>query len=392
MPYDTAAPMGMITRQSSEEDIDTANRAMRSQPWYLEYLQSIGQNPNAVRLSGDQRKALERLVMQHVGVEEAGLNIDHSGNIDKVGHKLRNGLIIAGIAAGGYFAAPAIAGALAGGGAGAGGAAAGGAAGAAGGAGAAGAGLAGGVLPSTIIGTGMVGPIAGGTGLAGGLGAAGAAGAVGAGTAAGVLPSTAIGAGYIPAVGGTGIVGGVGGGTGVATGGSILSRLGSTQGLLKNAGMAGQAVSNASSAAGNTRRADTDTNVSAQSAYNQALLSRAALEQKQRDSALRDVYAAGYFRDMPRSPYNPVQTPRGVSQNYLQALGGLEGQAMQRLQQGPQYGTNQMAPLNPYATRAGIGERIGNWVGPALSIAGAMGGRSPYQYRTPPYVPYGTGY
>ena len=245
------------------------------------------------------------------------------------------------------------------------------------------------------LGLGAAGGIGAATALSGAAGGAGAASGAApaassavapAAAAGGVLPSTTIGTGYIPAItGGTGITGGAGG---AVTGGSILSKLGGTQGLLKNAGMMGQAVSNASSAAGNTRRADIDTNVGAQSAYNQALLSRAALEQKQRDAALRDVYAAGYFRDQPRSPYNPA--PRqGVSQNYLAALGGLEGQAMQRLQQAPQYGTNQMAALNPYATRPSIGERIGNWAGPALSIAGAMGGQSPYQQYpgTPPYFP-----
>lgn len=222
---------------------------------------------------------------------------------------------------------------------------------------------------------GAAGSAAGGTGA--GTGAAGTGLSLGAveGGAYGLPASSAA---MLP----TG--GAMTAGTGAATGGSILGKVMSSP-YMKNAMGMGQSISAASSAAGNTRRADTDTNVGAQQAFNSELLARAAAEQSQRDKALRDVYAAGYFRDQPRSPYNPAPV-HGVSQNYLAALGNLEGQGMQRLQQGPQYGTNQMPQLNPYATKAGVGEKIGNYAGPILSTIGAMYGQTPYgqqPYRYP---------
>jgi hypothetical protein len=150
----------------TEASIDTVNQWMRSQPWYQQKLQQWGQNPNNTHLSKEQSQDLLRTAQsQGVVVDEGNMEVDPSGNFNPKGHKLRNTLIVAGIA-GASIATMGAAGMFAG----AGGAAS-GAAGAGAGAGAAvggGAAAGGSVLGSTAIGTGMMAPIAGGTGMAGG--------------------------------------------------------------------------------------------------------------------------------------------------------------------------------------------------------------------------------
>lgn len=225
--------------------------------------------------------------------------------------------------------------------------------GAGGGAGGATGAAAGGALPSTTVGSGFVPGIAGSAGL----------GAEAAGVGAGVLPSTVIGTGAIPAIAAPASAGGI------ATGGSILSNIGSQLGGLRGIG---QAVSSATSAAGNTRRADTDTNVAAQSAYNSGLINRAMLEQQQRKQALADVYRNNWFTNQPRSPFNPTQR-MALTPGYQQALSELEQQALARLQSAPQYATTNMPALEQYRSKPGTLERIGSVAGPAASILGSLG-------------------
>lgn len=97
--------------RGSETDINTANQWMRSQPWYLEFLKSQGQDPAAVRLSDSQRQRLGALMVQHGLPLPEKNEIDQAGNINPRGHKLRNFLIgagIAGAAVTGGLAAPAL--------------------------------------------------------------------------------------------------------------------------------------------------------------------------------------------------------------------------------------------------------------------------------------------
>lgn len=82
--------------------IDHVNQMMRSQPWYYEYLKSQGQSPDNVHLNDAQKQGLIRAAQGNgIVVDEGrdGQEIDDSGNFRAKGHKLRNTMIVAGIAA-----------------------------------------------------------------------------------------------------------------------------------------------------------------------------------------------------------------------------------------------------------------------------------------------------
>ena len=154
--------------------------------------------------------------------------------------------------------------------------------------------------------------------------------------------------------------------------GGLLSTIGSN---LKSTGpnpigAIGKGISGATSAAGNVRRADTDTNVQAQAQYANELNQRAKLEDEQRKSALADIYRQSYFSGGTTSPY--VTQQRNISPAFMSALGNVQRQGSDRLAQAPQYGTNQMPALKPYETKKGILETIGGWVGPVASILGSI--------------------
>jgi hypothetical protein len=176
----------------TEASIDQVNIWMRSTPWYQQLLKQWGHDPaHPGDLTKAQRDQLLRTAQaQGVVVDQGDMEIDTHGNFNPKGHKLRNTLIVAGIA-GATLATMGAAGAFAG----------------AAGAGA-GAGAGGGTLASSAIGSGAIGGITGGTGLAAGTG--------------GALASTAIGSGAIaPIVGGTGLTAG-----GAGVGSTLLSGAG----------------------------------------------------------------------------------------------------------------------------------------------------------------------
>lgn len=170
-----------------------ATAFIREQPWYLQWVQGLGKDPNGqLNLNNQQQEQLAALAQQHgIGMNSRYDEIGPNGDIVEGHHKLKKSLIAAGIgglALTGFGAAGIgpLSGALGGSAAaGAGGAAAAGIPTTAGissatalglpvtaglgSAGAAGAGAAAaGGLASTQIGTGAIGPITGGSGLAGG--------------------------------------------------------------------------------------------------------------------------------------------------------------------------------------------------------------------------------
>jgi hypothetical protein len=165
------------TRRTSEGDLNAFNVYLRSQPWYQDWFRTRGLDPNRVKLSRGQQGELERLMRQNGLDVQGGMHIDAAGNVNQKNRLARNLGIAAGIAAGGYFAAPALAGL--------GGASAAPGAAAATGAGAAStAGAAIPTLASTTIGSGMAAAaptIAGASGAAatGGGGAMGFLGTLG---------------------------------------------------------------------------------------------------------------------------------------------------------------------------------------------------------------------
>lgn len=110
--------MSTLTRDSSKSAINQANLTLRSQPWYQQWFQRQGLNPNQVQLSGAQRQELEALSAQHgMPLHENRMEIDPAGNINTQ-HGFRSQptwlkaleIGAAGVA-GGYLAAPYLAGA-----------------------------------------------------------------------------------------------------------------------------------------------------------------------------------------------------------------------------------------------------------------------------------------
>ena len=309
-----------LGNHGSEADIDTANRWMRSQPWYTQFLQSIGQDPMRVKLNDQQKQQLSVLMAQNgLPVPEKD-EVDPAGNINPKGHKLRNFLTAAAIG-GAAVAAPFAIGALAG---------SGGAAGAAG---------------------------------AGAAGATGAAGSAAVPALAAGIPSAIGGASALPAVAGGGgllsTVGGLASKVLTGKGGDIL-------------GAVGQGIGNATNAAGQNRISAADQNMRGMSAYEQELNARARTDADQRSQANKDVYRANFFANLPSSPYNPrpLQAPGA---NYQSTLSNLEQQGMKRLANPSPYDMSTTAPLAPYTpSKPGTLEQVGNWTSPILSTLGSV--------------------
>lgn len=189
------------TRKTSESSLDEWNRELRSSPTYLDFMRANGlPTDGRVKLSRGQQSALEDRLREAGTPVPKGMHIDQGGNLNQKNRTGRNVAIAAGIAAGGYFAAPYIAGALAGSGAGAGGAA--GAAGAGAGAGT-GAAAGGGLLASTALPTGL--------GMGASLGAIPTAGSLIAGGAGSALAGGALSGAGASLGGGSTLAGGGGG-------------------------------------------------------------------------------------------------------------------------------------------------------------------------------------
>ena len=105
-----------VVKGDSEAAIDAVNQWMRAQPWYQAQLQQWGVDPSRVKLSEAQRNQLVALAQANgVQVDQGNIEVDPAGNFNPIGHKLRNGLIAAGLG-GAAIAAPFALGALAGGG------------------------------------------------------------------------------------------------------------------------------------------------------------------------------------------------------------------------------------------------------------------------------------
>jgi hypothetical protein len=175
--------------QQSEQTIDTVNQWMRASDWYNTLIHSFGQDPRNVHLNDQQKQQVMRAAQaQGVVVDEGNMEIDPSGNFNPIGHKLRNTLIVAGLAAA-TIATMGAAGVFSG----------------AAGGGAAGSSAAGGVLEGTAAGAGGSTAIA--AGIPAGVGAV-EGGAYGLGDAAlasmGGAAGTGVGTGAAVAGGGAG--------------------------------------------------------------------------------------------------------------------------------------------------------------------------------------------
>jgi hypothetical protein len=83
----------------SEATIDQVNIWMRSTPWYQQQLRAWGQDPGHPTLTKAQsRQILREAQANGVVVDEGDMEVDNHGNFNPKGHKLRNVLVVAGIA------------------------------------------------------------------------------------------------------------------------------------------------------------------------------------------------------------------------------------------------------------------------------------------------------
>ena len=252
------------------------------------------------------------------------------------------------------------------------------------------------ILPSTAVGTGMVGGLpAGSTGLAGLSDIGAAAGATD------VLPSTPIGTGDVaPIAGNAGLAPGAAtAAANAGTGG--LAGLGqalSGKNILGNLGAIGSAIGGAGAQAAQGRQTQADLalianqeNISGMSATEQALMARAKLEQDQRQAAQRNMARASYAQNPFQSPFAPSTGPRYSSQ-YMSTLNDLSNQGSKTLANPAFYETGGpgLPALQPYqpinikdipgatGTTPSTLANIGNVVGPGLSIIGALTKNIPY--------------
>jgi hypothetical protein len=196
------APYSVLGGQS-EATIDQANIAMRGSPWYQTQMRAWGQDPGHPTLTSWQSDQIRRLAQANgYKIDEGNIEVDDHGNFNPKGHKLRNTLIVVGLAAA-TIATMGAAGAFAGaaGASGAGASAAGSGAAAAGGLGAVEGGAFGvGDAALASLGTGAMGAVP----VAAGAGAAAAAGALPAGV---TLEGTAAGPGATTIAGTAGAAG-----------------------------------------------------------------------------------------------------------------------------------------------------------------------------------------
>ena len=112
----------------------------------------------------------------------------------------------------------------------------------------------------------------------------------------------------------------------------------------------------------------------AQNAYQNQLIARANLEGTQRKGNLSDIYKASQAHNPHVSPYNTVGAPV-LSQAYMNAIDALQQQGSDQLSKAPTF-TSANLPMPtltqpPAFKQAGTLERVGNWLGPALSLYGA---------------------
>jgi hypothetical protein len=359
--------------KGNEAQIDQANKAMWAMPWYQDLMRQWGQSPQNTKLSDNQRRIVMDTARQNGFDVSKEFEVDPSGNFNPKGHKLRNTLIVAGIA-GATIATMGAAGAFSGGAL---------------------------AASSTVPSTGaLAGGLASGTSAAGAglsLGGAAAGGAGAAGTAAGVggaLGSTAIGSGFIPGVGlasgssasGAGIGGGIIQGAGAAgKGGSTISNLigkaGKYSDIAQDAGQAlgayGQGEANNRTVRGNFTQ-DWD-KMMLEATQDRRVAEADAMKKLQQGQYLQ---GGGSQFKMPtyqlngqsRTPTAFGTGPTAPTDVEKQAAKTLEGQLIARLQPGAGW---KPSPLESY-TQPGTAEKVGKWgsaIGTGLGLIGRYFGK-----------------
>jgi len=325
--------------QQTEATIDQANIAMRAMPWYQEQMRQWGQDPGHPNLAKSQSQQILKLAQANGYVVDQGqMEVDDHGNFNPIGHKLRNTLIVVGIAAA-TIATMGAAGAFAGaGGAGAG----------------AGAGAAGGVEAGAVSGLGAAalpgaGTALGGAGFtaAGTLASAAGAGAGVADVGAGALVPAAGAAGStIPAAtyGADGVVTSFAGTAPSVAGGGGVAGLSYGDLLKYGAPVAGNLVGGLIQANAQGKASD------AQQKY----LEEALAYQKESDAYARATDASRYA------------DTRGDVAKADQRYGDYQGRILPFIQNGTN-SNDRMAALLGLAPRAGRSSSGGSSSGPPAS-------------------------
>lgn len=210
-------------------------------------------------------------------------------------------------------------------------------------------------------------------------------GAVAGGTPAAAVPGSAVAQAMVPSTitglttPGVGTIATTTGVTAAAPGATaatpgLLSRAGRF--LKKNAGTildgAGDMVGSATQAAGQNRIAEADAATRGNDAYERQLMVRSTDEQRQRDTALDNVYRNSWYNNRQASPYNTRGlTP--MSDEFKSTLAALSQQGSTKLANPAQYDSNAIAPLKPYEpSRPGTLEKAGTWLSPALKVLGKI--------------------
>ncbi len=258
--------------KSDEQAQNELNIKLHAQPWYQAFLAKHGQNPQKVKLSGDQRTELQALAAQNGVTLPKGVQFDPSGNVNEQhGFAGQPGwakaIEIGGaLAAGGYFAAPLFAGA------------------------------------TPALGAGEASTTLGATG--------------------GIVPGLATASALPTALGTTGAIA-----SAVKPGLSTIDRVANILGA------GGKAVGDATTAAGNNR---IDADTAARLAAHQNVTDKAAQETAQRSQADADrqaIYRYNVANNPVNSPNNP--RPQTISPEMLAGLSDMEKQALMRVQAGP---------------------------------------------------------
>lgn len=341
--------MGQIKYTPADSTINTLNGKMRMEPWYQEWFQQRGLDPNRVKLDDRQQKDLEQTMAANGYQLPEGIHVDPAGNWNTK-H--------------GWAGLPAVTKAA--------------------------------IVTLAAVGTaGAAGAFGGGAG--GAETATTSAAASGGGSSAATLPtlaSTTYGGSAVaaPTLTGASTVGGTVGSTAATTGGrSILSRIGnavtgggSTQDRIGQllsmgadaAGRGAQAAGNNRAERGSDAARAAALNITGESNFQNQQLAQAREEAAQRDEARKNLYRASYMKN----PQVSVENPRGAptfSPEMMEGLSNLEKQALQRTADEPQYTSAKMRaprfePLNPEDLQGGEPgtlETIGTWLAPGLKIA-----------------------
>jgi hypothetical protein len=137
---------------------------------------------------------------------------------------------------------------------------------------------------------------------------------------------------------------------------------------------AGEGVGDANSAAQNNQMARANAQLLAAKGMEEAYLSNATLEDRQRRKELQDTYRQGVVSSNQKSPFNPVSPAYGPE--YRSSTEALSHQGAEDLAKKPIYGIRDIPkptdlypdPKTAYA-ETGL-QKTGDWLSPALTIAG----------------------